>query len=81
MPISAGIACVLSLGNKVIQKIVLNKHIKYKKQNEKNQKTTKLFDKLYRKSVQDNFFDKSEYEIPFEFFTEFLDGTENESLL
>ena len=32
LPISAGIACTLSLGNKVLHKIIINKYNKYKKQ-------------------------------------------------
>ena len=31
LPISAGIACTLSLGNKVLHKLILNKYNKYKK--------------------------------------------------
>ena len=31
LPISAGIACTLSLGNKVIHKLIINKYNKYKK--------------------------------------------------
>ena len=31
LPISAGIACTLSLGNKVLHKLIINKHNKYKK--------------------------------------------------
>ena len=31
LPISAGIACTLSLGNKILHKIILNKYNKYKK--------------------------------------------------
>ena len=31
LPISAGIACVISLGNKVLHKLIINKYNKYKK--------------------------------------------------
>ena len=62
LPISAGIGCALSLGNKVLHKIIINKYNKYKKQYERDQNTIKSFDKLYRKSLQDNVIDKSEYE-------------------
>ena len=31
LPISAGIACTLSLGNKVLHKLIINKYNKYKK--------------------------------------------------
>ena len=32
LPISAGIACTLSLGNKILHKLIINKYNKYKKQ-------------------------------------------------
>ena len=59
LPISAGIACTLSLGNKILHKLIINKYNKYKKQYERDQQTIKSFDKLYRKSLQDNIFDKT----------------------
>ena len=62
LPISAGIACTLSLGNKILHKIIINKYNKYKKLYEREQQTIKSFDKFYRKSLQDNIIDKSEYE-------------------
>ena len=46
LPISAGIACTLSLGNKILHKIIINKYNKYKKPYEKDQNTIKYFDKL-----------------------------------
>ena len=57
LPISAGIACGLSLVNKVLHKLIINKYNKYKKQYERDQQTIKSFDKLYRKSLQDNVID------------------------
>ena len=36
LPISAGIACTLSLGNKVFHKLIINKYNKYKKQYERD---------------------------------------------
>ena len=62
LPISAGIACTLSLGNKVLHKIFLKKYNKYKKQYERDQQTNRSFDKLYRKSLQDDVIDENEYE-------------------
>ena len=62
LPISAGIACTLSLGNKVLHKLIINKYNKDKKQYERDQRTKKSVDKLYRKSLQNNVIDKSEYE-------------------
>ena len=57
LPISAGIACTLSLGNKVLNKLIINKYNEYKKQYEKDQNTIKSLDKIYRKSLQDNVID------------------------
>ena len=62
LPISAGIACGLSLGNELLHKLIINKYNKYKKQYERDQNTIKSFDKLYRKSLQDNVIDKTEYD-------------------
>ena len=62
LPISAGIACGLSLGNKVLHKLIINKYNKYKKLYERDHQTIKSFDKLYRKSLQDNIIDKTEYD-------------------
>ena len=54
--------CTLSLYNKVLHNIILNKNNKYKKQIEKDLQTIKPFDKLNRNSFQGNVIDKSEYE-------------------
>ena len=78
LPISAGFACGLSLGNKVLHKLILNKYKKkYKKQYERDQLTRKSFDKLYRKSLQDNVIDKTEYESLCNMFTKFVDKKMN----
>ena len=81
VPISAGIACCLSLGNKILHKIIINKYNKYKKQYERDQNTNKSFDKLYRKSLQDNVIDKIEYESLCNIFTKYVDENKNESFL
>ena len=81
LPISAGIACALSLGNKILHKIIINKYNKYKKQYEKDQNTIKSFDRLYRKSLQDNVIDKNEYESLCNIFTKYVDENKNESFL
>ena len=81
LPISAGIACTLSLGNKVLHKLIINKYNKYKKQYERDQQTIKSFDKLYRKSLQDNVIDKTEYESLCNIFTRYVDENKNESFL
>ena len=82
LPISAGIACGLSLGNKILHKIIINKYNKYKKQYERDQntiKSIKSFHKLYRKSLQDNVIDKTEYESLCNIFTKYVDENRNES--
>ena len=81
LPISAGIACTLSLGNKILHKLIINKYNKYKKQYEKDQNTIKCFDKLYRKSLQDNVIDKTEYDSLCNIFTKYVDENKNESFL
>ena len=81
LPISAGIACTLSLGNKVLHKLIINNHNKHKKQYERDQQTIKSFDKLYRKSLQDNVIDKTEYDSLCKIFTKYVDETKNESFL
>ena len=81
LPISAGIACTLSLGNKVLHKLIINKYKKYKKQNERDQNTIKSFDKLYRKSLQDNVIDKNEYASLCNIFTKHVDENKNKSFL
>ena len=60
LPISTGIGCTLSLGNKVLHKLIISKHNKNKKQYEKDRNTINSFDKLHRKSLQDNLIDKTE---------------------
>ena len=81
LPISAGIACTLSLCNKVLHKLIINKYKKYKKQYERDQQTIKSCDKLYRKSLQDNVIDKTEYGSSCNIFTKNVDENKNESFL
>ena len=81
LPISAGIACGLSLGNKILHKLIINKYNKYKKLYERDQQTLKSFDKLYRKSLQDNIIDKTEYEGLCNIFTKNVDENKNKSFL
>ena len=73
LPISAGIACTLSLGNKILHKLIINKYNKYKKQYEKDKNTIKSFDKIHRKSLQDILIDKFEYESLSNNFTKYVD--------
>ena len=81
IPISTASACALSIGNKVLYEIIIIKYNKHKKQYEKDQLTIKLFDKFYRKSLQDNRIGKSEYESLYSFFTEDVDENKGESFL
>ena len=81
LPISAGIACGLSLGNKILHKLIINKYNKYKKLYERDQQTIKSFDNLYRKSLQDNFIDKTEYENLCNIFSRYVDENKNDSFL
>ena len=68
--ISTASACALSIGNKVFYEVIINNYNKYKKKYEKDQNTIKSFDKLNRKSLQDNVIKKSEYESLCIVFTE-----------
>ena len=81
LPISAGVACTLSLGNEVLHKLIINKYNKYKKQYERDQQTIKSFDKLYRRSLQDNVIDKTEYESLCNIFSKYVEESKNESFL
>ena len=81
LPISAGFSCGLSLANKVLHKLIINNYNKYKKQFEKDQLTIKSFDKLYRKSLQDNIIVKTVYETLCKIFTKYVDENKNESFL
>ena len=80
-PISAGIACGISLGNKILHKLIINKYNKYKKLYERDYNTIKSFYKLYRKSLQDNLIDKTEYDSLCNIFTRYVDENKNESFL
>ena len=79
LPISAGIACTLSLGNKLLHKVIINKYNTYKKQYERDQQTIKSFQNLYRKTLQDNIMIKAEYESVCNIFTKYVDENKNES--
>ena len=81
LPISAGFACVLSLGNKILHNLFINKYNKYKKLYERDQNTIKSFDKLYRKSLQVNIIDKTEYENLCNIFTKYVDENKSGSFL
>ena len=81
IPISTATACGLSIGNKVLYEIIINKYNKYKKQYERDQNTFKSFDRLYRKSLQDNIIDKNEYDSLCNIFTKYFDENKIESFL
>ena len=81
IPKSTASACALSIGKKVLYEVIINKYKKYKKLYERDQQTIKFFDKLYRKSLQDNVIDKTEYENLCNIFTKYVDENKNESFL
>ena len=55
----------------------MQKYNKNEKQTEKDQQTIKPFDKLYRKSLQDNKINKSEYECLCKVFIVYVEGKKN----
>ena len=59
--------------------LTVNKYNNYKKQYEKDQQTIKCFDKLCRKSLQDNAIDKNEYESLCNSFTKDVVKNRNEA--
>ena len=81
LPISAGNACTLSLSNKVLLQIIINKYNKYKKQYEKDQQTIESFKKLYKQSLQDNVIDKSECKSLRDILNKYVDEIKNQSLV
>ena len=81
IPIPTAIACGLPIGNKNLFEIIINKNNKFRKQYERDQQTIKLFDKLYRKSLQDNVIDKNDYESLCKFFIKYVDENKKESIL
>ena len=81
LTISAGIACVLSLFNKVLHKFIINKYNQCKKLFERDQQTIKSFEKFYRKTLQGNTIDKTEYESLCNIFTKYVDENKIESFL
>ena len=78
LPISAGLSCTLSLENKVLHKLIMNRYNKYKHHYEGDQQTIKSFDLLYRESLQDNVIDKTEYESLCNIFTIYVDEPKSE---
>ena len=81
IPISTASACALSIVNEVLYEVILIKYNKYKKLNERDQQTIKSFDKLYRKSLQDNVIDKTDYESLCIISTKYVDEKKIESFL
>ena len=80
-PLSSSIACGLTISNKVVYEIVMQKYNDYKKQYERDQQTIKSFDKVYRKFLHDIVIDKSENESLCTIFTKYVDENKNESFL
>ena len=81
IPIPIATACGLSIGSKVLFGIIINNYNNYKELYEEDQLVFKSFDKLYRKSLQDNKNDNTELESLCNFFTKYVDEVENECFL
>ena len=79
IPISTATACGLLIDNNVIYGIVMQKQNNYKKKYEKDQQTIVSFDKVYKKSLEDNICVKREYDALCNFLTKNFDGTRNET--
>ena len=79
LPISSSITCGLTISNKIIYGIVIQKYNKYEKHFEKDQQAIEFFYKLYRKSSQKNVIYISEYESLWKIFTRSVDETKNKS--
>ena len=62
IPKSAATSCGLAIGIQKVFEIILQKYEKYKKQDEEDRQKIKSFDKLCRKSLQNNIIDESEKE-------------------
>ena len=45
-----------------MHKVIINEYNRCKKQYEKDRQTSKFSDKFYRKGLQDNLYNKTEYE-------------------
>ena len=78
IPITAATTCGFSIGKKVKYEKVLRKYNGTKKYFEKDQQTIKSFDKLNRKSLQENLIDKYEYESLCKVLTKCSNETKNE---
>ena len=65
----------LTIGNKVLFEKIMQK---YKKQYQNDHQTNKHFDKLYRKSLQDNLIEKNEDQSLCSFFTKYVEEKKND---
>ena len=79
-PISTKIACALSLGNKILQKIKIIKYSKYKEEYEKDRQTKKIL-KSYKEKVCRITFCKKDYEPLCNVSNIYVDEAEKESFL
>ena len=68
-----------TISKKVILETVIQKYNRYKKQYQNDQQTIRSFDKLYKKSVQDNVFERNDYESLRKTFSKYLNETKNRS--
>ena len=60
IPISNCLASGLTISNRIVFEMSMQRYSKYRKQCDKDHKTIKSFDKFYRNSLQDNVIDESE---------------------
>ena len=78
IPISTSTASGLPVGKKVVNEMIINKYIKYKKLCERAQQSIKSFDNIYRESLQGNVIKKKEYDSLGIIFSNSLDETKND---
>ena len=79
VPISVGIVCSLVLGNKLLNKIIKNKHNRYEKHWKKIKIMSRFLKKDKKKFSRVILIDEVEFEILFSIFTISLDETKEES--
>ena len=61
--------------------MIINKYNKYQNLYRKDLKTKKSFDKLYKKSLEENLINGNDYKPLFNIFTKFMDETKNKAFL
>ena len=77
IPISTGLACGLSISNKVVYEIFMRKNDNHKQQYHNDQQTIKFSVKIYRRSSKENLIDEIEYKSLCNFFRNYDDKNKN----